>query len=227
MSARRWPVKRLLFAALGAAIVAAIGAGAWLYLSSRGPAGNAIERYGGAATRTAVRLARIEISPGDGTGSISGFTVASPAGFGTPIAFQADSIKLALDPATLGKEVLVVRAVSILSPRLGYEAGSTGSNFEVLLRNILRLTGESAGSGAQGPKLIVDRVVIRGATLSYASANKGGKTVTIPLADIRLSGIGRVEGGVVPGRFAQAIAEAMLDRVRRAMSLEEIRGGAT
>ncbi len=223
MSARRRPVKRLL---LAAAIVAAIGTGAWLYVSSRGPAGNAIEHYGSAATRTGVRLERIEISPGDGTGSISGFTVASPDGFGTRVAFQADSIKFALEPATIGKEVLVVRAVSIISPRFSYEAGSGGSNFEVLLQNILRHAGESAGPGAQGPKLIVDRVVIRGATLSYAPANKGGKTVTIPIADIRLSGIGRVEGGVVSGRFAQALAEAALDRIRRTMSLETMRGGA-
>ena len=226
MSARRRPVKRLLLAALGAAIVAAIGTGAWVYLSPRGFAGNAIERYGSAATRTSVRLERIEISPGDGTGSITGFTVGNPGGFNSPAAFSADSIKLALDPATLGKEVLVVRALSVTSPRLSYESGNAGSNFEVLLGNIRHQAEASAGAGSQGPKLTVERLVVHNAALSYASALTAGKTVTIPLPDIRLSGIGRAEGGVTPGRFAQAVVEVMLDRIRRAMSLEPMRGGA-
>jgi len=226
MSARRRPVRRLLLVAVAAAIVAAIGTGAWLYVSPRGLAGHAIERYASAATRTSVRLERIEVSPADGTGSITGFSVRNPDGFKAPVAFQADSIKLALDPATLDKEVLVVRAVSITSPRLSYESGAAGSNVEVLLGNILRHAGESAGAGSQGPKLIVDRLVVRDATLSYASAITAGKTVTISIPDVRLSGIGRIEGGVTPGRFAQAIVEAMLDRIRRAMSLEAMRDGA-
>ncbi len=216
-------MKKLLF---GAAIVAAIGAGAWLYVSPRGLAGHPIERYGSGALQAGVRLERIGISPGDGTGSITGFTVRNPKGFRTPAAFQADSIKLALDPATLGKDVLVVRALSVASPRLTYESGDAGSNFEVLLGNIQRHAGESAGEESRGPKLIVERLVVRNATLSYASALTAGKTVTIALPDVRLSGIGRIEGGLTPGRFAQAIVEAMLDRIRRAMSLEAMRSGA-
>lgn len=226
MKPRGGAAKRFLLGAAAAAIVAAIGTAAWMYLSPRGLAGHAIERHGSAATRTSVRLERIEISPGDGTCSITGFTVGNPRGFRTPAAFSADSIKLALDPATLGKEVLVVRALSVTSPRLSYESGDAGSNFEVLLGNILRHAGESAGAGSQGPKLIVERLVVHNAALSYASALTAGKTVTIALPDIRLSGIGRVEGGVTPGRFAQALVEAMLDRIRRAMSLEAMRGGA-
>lgn len=226
MKARGGAAKKVLLGAAVAAIVAAIGTGAWVYLSPRGLAGSVIERYGSAATRTSVRLERIEISPGDGTGSIRGFTVGNPGGFNSPAAFSADSIKFALDPATLGKEVLVVRALSVTSPRLSYESGNAGSNFEALLGNIRRQAEASAGAGPQGPKLIVDRLVVHNAALSYASALTAGKTVTIPLPDIRLSGIGRVEGGVTPGRFAQAIAEVMHDRIRRAMSLEAMRGGA-
>lgn len=224
MKARRGAARKLLLGAAAAAIVAA--ASAWVYLSLHGLGGHAVERYASAATRTSVRLERIEISPGDGTGTITGFSVGNPKGFNAPAAFSADSIKLALDPATLGKEVLVVRALSVTSPRLSYESGNAGSNFEALLENIRRQAEVSAAAGTQGPKLIIERLVVHNAALSYASALTAGKTVTIPLPDIRLSGIGRVEGGVTPGRFAQAVAEVMLDRIRRAMSLEAMRGGA-
>ena len=221
----RRTIKKLLVAVATVAILAGIGAGYWFYRSLDQIAKSAIEHFGSAATQTQVRVDRVKLSLEDGSGMISGLTVGNPRGFKTATAVKADAVKIAVDPASIAGDVLVIRSIDVAAPRISYESGEGGSNFDVLLKNIGRNAGRDADAKTPGRKLIIDRLVIRDATLSYTSAITAGRTLTIPLADIRLSGIGRSAGGVAPGELAMAIVEALLDRIKRALALDVIQRG--
>lgn len=218
-------MKKLLVAVAAVAILAGIGAGYWFYRSFDQVAKSAIEHFGSAATQTQVRVDRVQLSIEDGSGMISGLTVGNPRGFRTAIAVAADAVKIAVDPTSVAGGVLVIRSIAVVAPRIIYEVGESGSNFDALLKNIGRNAGRPAEAKTPGRKLIIDRIVIRDATLSYSSAITGGRTLTVPLAEIRLSGIGRSAGGVTSGDLAMAIVEALLDRIKRALALEATQRG--
>ncbi len=218
-------MKKLLLAVAAVAILAGVGAGYWFYRSLDQSAKSAIEHFGSAATQTQVRVERVQLSLEDGSGMITGLTVGNPRGFKTAVAVAADAVKIAVDPATIAGDVLVIRSIDVVAPRISYESGEGGSNFDALLKNIGRDAGRPAEAKAKGRKLIIDRLVIRNATLSYTSAITAGRTLTVPLAEIRLSGIGRSAGGITPGELAMAIVEALLDRIKRALALETIQRG--
>lgn len=201
-------MKKLLLVIATCVVVAAIGARLIHYLSPDQAARREIERVASEAIQSPVHLDRIHISAADGTGLVSGFTVANPKGFKAPAALTAESIKLTVELATRDANVVVLRTLWVASPQLSYEQNAAGSNFTALLENIQR-----SGAREPGKKIIAERLVISRAKLSYASPD--GHTVTVDLPDIRLNGVGRAERGATAREFAVAIVEALLYHTRR------------
>src|ERR1035437_6667137 len=131
-------MKKLLLGIAGLIVIATIGAGLLHYLSPDQVTRRAIEHVGSEAIQARVHLDRVQISPADGTGLITGFSVGNPAGFKTPAALTADSIKMTVQVSSLDREAVVVGTLSIVSPRITYEWSQAGSNFAALLENIKR-----------------------------------------------------------------------------------------
>jgi len=199
-------------------VIAAIGAGSWFYLLPDQVARRAIEHYSSEAIRASVHVDGVRISPADGTGLITGYSVSNPRGFKAPAAFTADSIKLTVEFFTLDRDAIVVRTLSVASPRITYEWSQAGSNFAVLLENIKR------NADQPGKKIVVDRVVIYNAKLSYASPTDASQTITVDLPEIRLSNIGRIEGGATSREFATAIVEVLLYHIKRKIPASALQG---
>ena len=192
-------------------LIAAIGAGYWFYTSLDQAAQRAIEHDGSDAVGTEVRVSRVSISAADGTGFVSGLSVANPAGSRSPAAIVADMIKITVELDTLQRDAVVIRTLAVVSPRISYELGDKGSNLAALLENIQRQVGKP------GRKVIVDRLMVRDARLSYASPNDANATATVALPDIRLSSVGREAGGFTPAQLARSITEALIYHARRAV----------
>ena len=204
-------MKKLLLGIAGGIVIAAIGAGLMRYQSPDQVTRRAIEHVASEAIQASVHLDRVQISAADGTGLITGFTVGNPAGFKTAAALTADSIKLTVELSTLDRGAIVVRTLWVASPRITYEEIQAGCNFTALLENIRR--GAAGKRAEPGKKIVVDRLVIHGAKLSYAS--RAGQTITVDLPDIGLNNVGRTQGGATSSEFATAIVEVLLYHAKR------------
>lgn len=210
------------------AVLAVIAAAAVFWLSSNvdGLIKAAIEKYGSEMTQARVSVNAVELRAADGQGFIRGLTIGNPAGFKTAHAFKVGEIEVALDLATIPKDVIVIKKIAIVAPDVIYEKGDTLTNFDAIQRNIAKYLGPSEKTAEKkdgGKKLIVELLTIRGAKAQASAAFMDGKTVTVPLSDITLRDIGKAKGGVTPGELGQAVTGALKQRLSASVSFDSLK----
>jgi len=212
-------MKKALIGVVALVIVALVGGALWLYLSLDFIVKHAIEAYGTDIIGANVTVESVKLAPEDGSGAIRGLVIANPPGFRSEQSAAAAKVDVAIDPASITKSVVHVRRIVVAAPVISYESRRGGSNFDAIQRNVARHAGggESAASGKQ-TRLIVDQLEIRDATVNYVpEIPTRGATISFDLQDIRLVGIGKRQGGVTPGELADAIAQALVSRMKHAM----------
>jgi hypothetical protein len=204
-------MRKLLWGVAGLALIAAAGAAYLRYTSLDQSAERAIEREGSQAAGTRVEVARVRIAAADGSGVVSGLSVANPPGSRTPAALFAKMIRITVELDSVRRDPVVIRTIAVESPRISYEPGDKGSNLAALLDNIQRQVDKP------GRRIIVDRLIIRDARLSHASPGDPNSIATVNLPEIRLSNLGRETGGITPAHLARSIAEVLIYQARRAV----------
>lgn len=160
----------------------------------------AIEDFGQDMVQAEVRVNSVNISATDGKGQLNGLHLGNPEGFRTDHAFRAETIEIEIEPASVTKNVIVLRQVLIDTPSIIYEKGDSGSNFDVIQRNVEAYLGtKGKHDKAEGKKLIIDSFIIRNAKVNY-----DGK-LDLSLPDIELHDIGKKNGGATPAQVTKAI----------------------
>ena len=101
----------------------------------------AVEKGGSAATQVSVTLAKAEVKPTEGSATLSGLVVGNPPGFKTDNAFELGGISVKIDPATVTKDVVIVKEVVVQGPKVTYELGANGSNIDAIKKNVERFAG--------------------------------------------------------------------------------------
>ncbi|MBK9162072.1 MAG: hypothetical protein IPM27_11020 [Nitrosomonadales bacterium] len=199
-------MKKSHLAILGVVAFAAAAAYLWFNNPLDSLLKAAIEKFGSEMTAAQVRVNRVKLSPTDGHGVLGGLSLGNPKGFKTDHAFKADLIEVALEPATLADDVIVIRRILIDSPAITYEKGDKGNNFDVIQRNVERYLGSSPkkekdekAAREPGKKMIIDSLVIRNAKVNY----NGMIDLTLP--DIELRNIGKKRGGATSAQVVSAI----------------------
>jgi len=207
---------------IGVAILVVVlgGAAFWLFSSLDSIVKAAIEKYGSEIVQVTVSVGNVKLSPTDGKGAISGLRVSNPKGFRTPHAVTVGTIELAIDPASIARDVVTIRNIAIVSPRISYEAGSGDkSNFDVIQRNVDHSLGKgSKDKSSQGKKMIVEHLSIRDIKVTYSPILLEGKGFEISLPDIELRDIGKAKGGVTSGELAKSVTDALMTRMTRAIT---------
>ena len=212
-------MKKILAGVFVVIVLAAAGIGFWFYSSLDSIVKAAIEEYVPPMTQTSVRVGEVRLSPADGAGRISDFILGDPKGFKTAHAFAAKAIELALEPASLAGDVVVIRRIVIAAPSIHYETSDAGSNFDVIGHNVDQYLGREPKKRADpGKKMIVEMLSIRQARVGYAPALLKGKSVDIALPDIELKNIGKDRGGVTGPQLAKAIADALKSRINSSVA---------
>lgn len=213
-------------------LVVAVGGGAyWFYSSLDSLVKEAIELYAPDITQTRVKVASVKLSLADGAGAINGLVIGNPKGFKTEHAVKAGAIELAVDPASLAKDVIVIRKIAVTAPDINYETSDAGTNFDVIQKNVQGYVERTVGKpdpakkNDPGKKMIVELLSIHGAKVSYAPAMMGGKSITLPLPKIDLRNIGKSKGGVTGGELAAEITGALKSQVTNAVS-NSVKGAA-
>ena len=203
-------------------VVAVAGALYWLRGNMDGLIKDAIEKYGSEMTKATVRVAAVEIKPADGRGIIRGLSVGNPAGFKTDHALKVGEIEVAIDIASIAKEVVTVKKIGVNAPDIIYEKGDGMTNFDALLKNVADYVGPSEKKKEGGKKLIVEDFTVRDAKVQASAAFMAGKTVAVPLPDIALRDIGKAKGGVTPGELGQEIFQALKHKLAAAVSFDHL-----
>jgi len=144
-----------------------------------------------------VSLGSAEISLSDGSGALTDLVIGNPAGFTGPHSMRIGKVSLALDPAQISGDLVVVKDLSIEGAEVAIVAKGTQTNLQTIMNNLD--TGDSAEPAAADDtssemKMIIDKFAFTNAKTSLSSDLIGNKTVNLP--DINLSGIGRKSSGV-------------------------------
>ncbi|HMX15492.1 MAG TPA: hypothetical protein PK375_01240 [Rhodocyclaceae bacterium] len=213
-------MKKLGIAAIVLGIVA-VAAFFWLRGNLDSLVKDAIEKYGSEMAGVPVRVASVEIKPGNGIGVIRGLSVGNPAGFKTPHALKVGEVQLEIDVNTLVGEVVTIRRIVVVAPDVIYEKGETATNFDAIQKHVAEHSGPSKSSEG-GKKLIVDLFAVRDAKAQASAAFMDGKTVAVSLPDITLHDIGRAKGGITPGELGQEITKAMKQRLAASISFDQL-----
>lgn len=207
-------MRKLRFLIVGIVVIVAIG----LFLWFSNPLGRvvkaAIEGFGPEMTQAEVRVSKVTLSPTSGQGSLSGLYLGNPKGFKTDYAMKADNIVLEIDPASLAKDVVVIRRVLIEAPDIIYEKGDNGANFDAIQRNVEQYLGVShkeKDEKEEGKKLIIESFVLRNAKVSY------NDNLNLTLPDVVLHDIGKKSGGATPAQVTKAIVGEMVKQMALAI----------
>ena len=220
---------RNVLVGLAALVVIALAGGAiWLYLSLDFIVKRAIESYGPDIVGAKVVVESVKLAPTNGTGAIRGLAIGNPPGFHSERSVTVGMIDVTVDPSSIAKDVVHVRRLAVVGPAITYESGRSGSNFDVIQRNVARRAGsdKSTEPGKQ-TRLVVDQLVIRDARVIYApEIATRGATISFDLPDIQLTNIGKRQGGVTPAELSNVIVQALVARMAKAMGRGAARRGA-
>jgi len=211
-------MKRWLYIG-GAFLILALIVFYFLYSSLDSIVKAAVEKYGSEITQAAVRLNSVKIELASGKGALRGLTVANPAGFKTDRAFSLGEISVQLDAASVMKDTVIIKEISISAPEVTYEFGLKGSNIDALKRNVDAYVArgkEQSGKGASpkdegrgGKKLVVEHLYVRNGKVNISAPELQGKTASAALPDIHLADIGKKSDGATAGELAEQVLGAM------------------
>lgn len=211
-------MKKTLLALAVLLVLLFAGGAYWLMGNLDGLVQSAIGKYGSAMTGATVKVRAVKLKATDGQGMLKGLVVGNPAGFKTPYAVKADTIELAVDVASLTKDVVLVKKIAVIAPEVTYEKGDAITNVDAIQKNIAQYLGPSTSSGP-GKKLIVQEFVIRGAKAQVSASFLNGQTVTVALPDITLRDLGKAKGGLTPGELGLEIANAVEKRLLSSVNM--------
>jgi hypothetical protein len=211
----------VIVAVLVAAAVAA-------YFALQNPLGRlvklAVEEFGPEMTQATVKVSRVEISATDGRGALSGFFLGNPKGFKSDYALKAGIVEIELEPASLARDVIVIRKILIDTPQIGYEKAGDSTNFDAIQRNVEAYLGAKDGKGEKskqesGKKMIIDSFVIRNAKVNY------NDMLELKLPDIELRNVGKKAGGATSAQVTKAIIAELNTKLALALAKAAVIGG--
>ncbi|MBI3413850.1 MAG: hypothetical protein HY043_00810 [Verrucomicrobia bacterium] len=190
-----------------------------LYFSLGGIVKKGVESVGPMVTKVDVKLGGANISPFSGNGQLSGLVVGNPEGFKTPSAIKVGEVSVGVKPGSLFADKVVVTSVRVINPEITFEGSLKGSNLSKILDNVNAAAGSAGGGGGSngpGKKLQVDEFVISGAKVNLSATLLGGKSITVPLPDIRLTDLGKDANGITAGELTQRVMKALMQEVTQA-----------
>jgi uncharacterized protein involved in outer membrane biogenesis len=178
-----------------------------------------IENVGSDVLKTKVSVSGVSINLKDGKASIAGLSVANPPGYSNANIFELNGIEVDLKLGSIGKDVLVIESIRVDNPQVVFEGDEDGgSNMQTLLDNIdSSPSGDSSSGKAQGEaaKMIIEQFEFSGGQVKASTAVKPGEVVDINLPAIKMSGIGKAEGGVTADVVAKQISTKLVKTVIR------------
>ncbi len=224
-------MKKILLGLL-VVIVLAVGGGAWWLFSERDTLiADAIRTYGPQILGVPVKLGGVKTDVANQSAELHGLVIGNPAGFTTPQALSLGAVGLKLDIASLTKDVILIKEISVVKPDITYEYKSGGSNLDVIQRHVEKFVADKTaefGGGKDekkedkpkepGKKLIIDNFYLKDAKANVSAEILAGKVISVPVADLHLTDIGKKSNGATAGEATRQIISAVTSSVTKASS---------
>jgi len=145
-----------------------------------------IEDVGSDVLKTNVTVSGVAINLKEGKAGIAGVKIANPDGWSGATLLEMEGIEVDLDIESLSQDVLVIESIRIQNPQISYEGDEAGgSNMQTLLNNMEGASGD--GSGAADGE--------------------------VNLPAIKLSGIGRSQGGVTADVVVEKVTRKLVNSI--------------
>ena len=178
-----------------------------------------VETVGPMLTKVDVKLDGVNLSLLSGSGKIKGLLVGNPEGYKSPSAIKVGTAELAIQPSSILGDKVVIRNIDVQAPEITFETDLKGNNLSKILANVQDATG-GANNPANKPntpgktpeakasrKLQVDNFVINGAKLNVSLTTLGGKSVTVPLPQIKLTNLGQGPEGITAAELTKRVLQ--------------------
>ena len=165
----------------------------------------AIEQGGTFATGTPTTVSDVSIGLFSGNFSLSGLTIANPAGFNSPAFMSLGTGGVNLSVASLTGSTIEVPRFALDALEINLERRDGKTNYGAILDSLKRLQGQGGGGTTQPAsgetKLIINdlalsNIVVRVDLAGGPQAVSDLTRVTIPIDKINLSNVGKTGSGV-------------------------------
>ena len=183
-----------------------------------------IEEVGSDALKTKVTVSGVAINLKEGKAGIGGVKIANPDGYSNADLFSMEGIGVELDIQSMSQDVLVIKSIIIQNSQVVFEGdNSGGSNMQTLLDNMeSEPTEDGEASDNAALKMIIDQFVFNGGWINASTPAKPGELTKLKLPAIKLSGIGRAEGGVTAEVVMNQVTTELINGVIEAALKSEI-----
>ena len=204
---------------LAVVVVAIVGVVVFIYSNLDSIVKDAVEEYGPQYTGVSVKLAKVELSPENGEGKLTGLVVGNPKGYLTDSAFKLGSISMNIDISSLTSDTIIIKSIVIDKPEITYEFGDDGSNVDVIGKNVEKAAGgggakEEKKSEEPGKKMIIESLIVNNGNVSVSHPLLQGKKLGSGLPTIRLKDIGKdKKDGASPAEVVDTIMNAIEKQV--------------
>ncbi len=220
-STRRQSMRKgRVFLIIAAVLVLAAGGAIFYVLTSINfIVKDAIEKYGSLATKTPVRVSSVDIQLSSGGASITGVTVANPAGFTARNIFSLGNISTRIDTKSITKSPIIVDDIRVTGPEVFYEMNSSGkSNLDALTKNLQGPEKKPPEKkGKKEVRLSVRKLVIEKGRVEARVAALGEKQIMLELPRLELANIGG-NSGATPDEIASTVALALAEQTAKAVA---------
>lgn len=222
-------MKKFIALAVAVLVVLVAGLVVTIVLSINPIIEKAVNTYGPKMADTDVRLGKASVSFLSGSGSLSDLFVGNPEGFTSPSSMELGDINIRVDKNSLTKQTVVIEKIVITDPTITYETKGKINNIQTLLNNVKKNVGGSSDSSSgssspknsdgaadkaeadSGKKLVIKELIITGGQINLVMPMLGGKNVTLPMGDIRMTDIGEDNKADPAAVFASVLAAVNRD----------------
>jgi len=171
-----------------------------------------VETVGPQMTRTTFTLEDVEISPFDGTGSITGLLIGNPDGYTSDFAVKMDRALIQIRPSSMWSEKLIIDSILVAAPEIAFEGGTSANNLGTILQNIKAYTGEK-DRDRSNRKLQVNHFRLSGAKVHLKLSIFGNRIITLAAPDIELHDLGTGPDGVTSAELTDLVVKRISSAV--------------
>ena len=173
-----------------------------------------VEDVGSDVLKTEVSVSGMAIDLKEGKVGIAGLTIANPDGYSSANLLEMEGIEVVLALSSLSEDVLVIEAIRIQNPIIAFEGDeSGGSNMQTLLDNMESSSTDGGTADSEEIRIIIDRLEFSGGLVKASSPAKPGEITDIKLPGIKMSGIGRKQGGVTLDVAVEKITKELVNEI--------------
>jgi len=211
-------MKKIAMVVAGLAVLV-VGGLVFVWSNLDGIVKDSIQTYGSQAVQTKVSVADVKLELEAGKASISGLTVANPAGFSDPNIFELGNIITKIDISSIRQNPIIIDEIIISAPVVVYEINKSGlSNVDVLKKQLGLGAKKSSTKASNGNgdalKMIIRKLVVEGSKAKVRIAALGNAKQTVNLPRIVMTDVGKKSGGATAAEVAQILSSKLLGNVK-------------